>query len=177
MSQKTRKTVARAAATCARPGETSSAWALNAPTPHAEPARCVLARAAAQRPGCGKSGHADRSSSSASEISIRALRRRAGLPCSTQQGKHAPFMEPLAIRRALLQGTEAYTGLATNERESRCSSLTCSCHVRAGVVLQGAGSAVMLTRDGDHRPIFRQPLRAMVFLQLLAARSPQGDAS
>jgi hypothetical protein len=84
ISQKTRKDAARTAAARARPGEALSAGVFNGPTQHPKPTRCVVAH----RPAGTKSGHARCLSGSASEISIPALRRGAGLPCSTRQGKH-----------------------------------------------------------------------------------------
>ena len=96
MSQKARKSAARPAAARARPGAASSAAALNGPIRRAKPARLASGPAIARRPARGKSGQAHRSSGSASEISIPALRSAAALPCSIQGGKHRRPLERAA---------------------------------------------------------------------------------
>jgi hypothetical protein len=87
MSQKMRKSADRLAAARARPARAVSDVALKGLAQPAKPRRCTVAQTAAQRPASWESGHADRSSGSASETATPALRRCAELTCSTQQGK------------------------------------------------------------------------------------------
>jgi hypothetical protein len=88
MSQKARKSVARAAVACLRPRGASPVGALNRQI-HRAPARhCAISQAAREGTAGGKSGRGDRWRGSASEISIRVLRHGAELTCSPKQGKH-----------------------------------------------------------------------------------------
>ena len=88
MSQKARRNAARATAARATPVE-----ALNREIQRTPAMRCAIGQAARKRTERTEFGPADRSSGSASETSIHALRCSRELSCSPKQGKHRRMVD------------------------------------------------------------------------------------
>ncbi len=88
MSQKARNNAARLTTIGPRAGETSPVGALNGRVQRAPATQYAIAPTARKGTPRKKSGQVDRRRGSASEISIRVLRRGGELSCSPRQGKH-----------------------------------------------------------------------------------------